>query len=501
MVNKDINVYYQNIRGINSKIETFNLNVLNNNYDIIALTETWLNSNVNSSELFDNRYTVFRSDRDFNITKKKRGGGVILAIKNEFIPERVTELEGKNNSVWVKARINPNTWMFFNVVYFEPCSNLNDYKNYCDLVYQFYDAANYNVCIMGDFNIPNITCSNFNFCVGSPSAREIGKLISFLNASSLNNILNKNNKTLDLIFSNCNQCLVIRDESPLIAEDTHHPSLNIDIKNIKNINVNKPHYTLQSYNFKRGNFRLLYELFRNIDWNVLLNYTDVNNAIDHFYSIIFMCSDRAFPKGKFNRRKSTYPIWFSAEIIKDIKLKAYHRKKMSACPESAIEFKRLRKAIKSKIKKAYSKYLADIENNIRTNPKAVFDYIKRKHSSNDKCNTFKINNKFVQNSNVISAKFAEYFSSVYEKSSLKVHDISSYSSSTNSQTPDLLVINKISINDIEEAFKSLKFKKSAGPDEIPGYIVNGCKDLLLYPLLIIFNLSLSPLALFQINGN
>ncbi len=59
-----IGLTYQNIRGVNTKINEFTTNVLTQNVDILALTETWLSASVQDAELFDNRYEVHRRDRD-----------------------------------------------------------------------------------------------------------------------------------------------------------------------------------------------------------------------------------------------------------------------------------------------------------------------------------------------------------------------------------------------------------------------------------------------------
>lgn len=63
MVNSDLvdnchYIYYQNVRGLRSKTLTFYRNLSLVSYDIIILTETWLNDSVFDSELFDSRYVV-----------------------------------------------------------------------------------------------------------------------------------------------------------------------------------------------------------------------------------------------------------------------------------------------------------------------------------------------------------------------------------------------------------------------------------------------------------
>jgi exonuclease III len=74
--NVTLHILYQNVRGLNTKIDTFFTNILSCQNDVILLTETWLNDNVLSSEIFNDQYRVFRSDR-----KTGRGGGVLSAFR------------------------------------------------------------------------------------------------------------------------------------------------------------------------------------------------------------------------------------------------------------------------------------------------------------------------------------------------------------------------------------------------------------------------------------
>lgn len=66
MTDKEISVYYQNVRGLRTKTSDFRYEVSTNNFDLIALTETWLHDGINSSEVFTNDYNVFRHDRAAN---------------------------------------------------------------------------------------------------------------------------------------------------------------------------------------------------------------------------------------------------------------------------------------------------------------------------------------------------------------------------------------------------------------------------------------------------
>lgn len=59
-----INAYYQNVRGLKTKLINIKNNISICEYDIIFLTETWLNDSVSDGELCDpNKYCVYRRDR------------------------------------------------------------------------------------------------------------------------------------------------------------------------------------------------------------------------------------------------------------------------------------------------------------------------------------------------------------------------------------------------------------------------------------------------------
>ena len=58
-----LNIYYQNIRGVRTKVNELRLSSSESDYNIIILAETWLDENIPSSLLFGSEYTVTRGDR------------------------------------------------------------------------------------------------------------------------------------------------------------------------------------------------------------------------------------------------------------------------------------------------------------------------------------------------------------------------------------------------------------------------------------------------------
>lgn len=85
-VKMSLSVYYQNVRGLKSKLEDTCVNLLSCDYDIICLTETWLNDSVTNAELFGTgfKYFVYRKDRNLTFYEKDDDGGVLIAVKTSL---------------------------------------------------------------------------------------------------------------------------------------------------------------------------------------------------------------------------------------------------------------------------------------------------------------------------------------------------------------------------------------------------------------------------------
>ncbi len=61
-------------------------------YDIVCVCETWLNELILDNQILP-RYTIHRKDRCSNV----RGGGVLVALKNELRSSRRPLLEGQQS--------------------------------------------------------------------------------------------------------------------------------------------------------------------------------------------------------------------------------------------------------------------------------------------------------------------------------------------------------------------------------------------------------------------
>ncbi|KAF0751548.1 Reverse transcriptase domain-containing protein, partial [Aphis craccivora] len=78
---------FQNVRGLNTKLDVFSRNITLANYDIIVLTETWLRHEVSDCELgLLPNYIIFRCDRcsDFNLPAIKWSLSNDVAVPHKY---------------------------------------------------------------------------------------------------------------------------------------------------------------------------------------------------------------------------------------------------------------------------------------------------------------------------------------------------------------------------------------------------------------------------------
>lgn len=432
-MSQKLKFYYQNVRGLRSKIKYGLKNELTlANFDLVALTETWLNADFSSNELFDESYNVFRSDRSVerynllkgdvahrDMTKDIRGGGCLLAIKNKISAIRLTEWENETlfENVWIKINTSGNSKIFINTIYIPPWAGFDHVKAYYEQISEIMNTREpySKFIILGDFNLANIDwCSCINY--QSPiryDGRTASELVNTLNSTNLtqkNGIKNKFARTLDLILSNI-PIQIVRGH-PIVAEDDYHPTLvfDIDRSDIKFLKSRKT----AKYNFFKADYDSINNEIRSIDWYELLNTTDINEAVTIFYSKIYEIIHKFTPI--CTPKSDKYPKWFSKKLIDLIVDKNYYRRKMRK-PNGehfAVIFREKRREIKKEKRKCLNNYIASIEPMINTNPKSFFAYTKSHKQSNKLPPALTYKNKVAEEMHQAVDLFAEYFSSVYE---------------------------------------------------------------------------------------
>lgn len=163
------------------------------------------------------------------------------------------------------------------------------------------------IVLCGDFNCSSLKWASQTSCdvlvateIESKYAHFVDTL-DFLDMKQFNNICNKNEKILDLIFCNKHRVdRISRSDVPLVCEDDHHPAIEFFC------NVGARDYLRETssynFNFRKGDYDAINSELLGVDWGSLLGGVDVNVGVDVLYKMLEKVISKYVPKTKINRK-------------------------------------------------------------------------------------------------------------------------------------------------------------------------------------------------------
>jgi hypothetical protein len=278
-----LNIYYQNVRGLRSKTATFLRNLYLSSYDVIILIETWLVDSVSDSELFDDRFVVWRRDRDYERTQQGRGGGVLVAVRSDLPATLVSQYCSSAEDLWLSLPMkHSNNSVNFNlnlcVIYLckqnQGFSFTEQLQNFlCKLEAIITQNPEDIYLTVGDFNMSNIPwiydSHDHSYSTGGVSGYDEQILIDDLHTHNLkqyNGILNNYGRILDLVLSNTGVS-VSECHDPLVPPDPHHKPLLIDVT-LNNI-ICLPRAIRTKKLFNRCDYNKINADITSIDWSTI----------------------------------------------------------------------------------------------------------------------------------------------------------------------------------------------------------------------------------------
>ena len=295
---------------------------------MLLFTETWLNNSVLDSEILCNEYSLFRCDRNVNNSKKKCGGGVLIAVNKKYMCKKVklpyVDVEMLCVSIDVSSYL-----IYLLCAYIPPTSTENVFSS-CHQNLEYISNLlkdNDEILLAGDFNIPEavwipsheeMTCQ-LPSCVKGPYHHiEFLDNLQSIPLFQVNNIVNSHERILDLVFSDNPNELCISKADPLLNVDLYHPPLSLyfPIYESKENSYELKDENVYEYNFKSTDFEKLNSCLQNADWSPVYSSSNINEATLHFYSILFDLFEECIPKRK-KKFINTSPLkWVTPEIQK-----------------------------------------------------------------------------------------------------------------------------------------------------------------------------------------
>lgn len=203
-------------------------------YDIVIITESWLLSSINDSEIADDRYDIFRRDRNYTKTGQRFGGGVLILVKRSFNAVRNMNFQSSLEDIWVSFLIKDTT-RHRRMNRINICSfYIPDGVNYTADLEIYLEKLSSNVTghpddlflVTGDFNRPEIKWAEEGSCLKAYGftdniSKNFIDTLHFCSLKQYCSAQNNFNNVLDLVLST-SEVKVVTCDSPLVPETIFH---------------------------------------------------------------------------------------------------------------------------------------------------------------------------------------------------------------------------------------------------------------------------------------
>lgn len=471
-----------------TKILNFQHAVSTSDYSVVIVVETWLNSEIGDEELGLFGYDVFRLDRDCELTGKKRGGGILIAVKHKLLARRVDIPYSTVEQLFVSICIN-NQNVIFGGIYIPPSSTIDAYVEHVNAVDYIYDKyADCKLVLCGDYNLPEAIWFNENLglnvrCPDNSPALVILDNFSFHNLFQVNSISNSRGIFLDLIFSSFSNIIVSNPLDNIFENSISHSAVSFQLTSEQEKYLEYEEYF---YDFRNGNYISFNDFLISINWETTLDKYNINLAVEQFYDILYSGINMYVPLKKY--KTSTFPGWFSPQLKKFVldKKRSHKMYKITGDIAYYYQFAALRSQCSQLRNTCFNEYINRTENNISSDPKSFWKYINDKKKSYRLPSVLHYDNKSANNNNDVVNLFSSYFSTIY--SNEQVNYVPNYNHKLNCVN---ISSYSIDIKEIIDHLLHAQDKLSIGPDGIPLYLLKKCLFTIAIPLQILFNLSLN----------
>ena len=119
-------------------------------------SESWLDKDITTSEIFPPEYQVLRRDRN----SKARGGGVFIAVKKHYDMTLLPDLLTNCEILRAKVQISASKSLTLGCFYRPPDSKISTSEELVKSLDLMPKNSNQTIVLGGDFNLPGIDWNN-----------------------------------------------------------------------------------------------------------------------------------------------------------------------------------------------------------------------------------------------------------------------------------------------------------------------------------------------------
>ena len=371
-----LNCLLVNARSVCNKAASIIDLIIENNLDILIITETWLYSDqdANIKAITPEGYNVFSNCRD-----SRKGGGVDIVCRRELTCRLIDSSSNFRSFECFQLDISANnkTMSIFPIYRPEPSmvsmsTFFREFSSYMEML----SILSHEVLIVGDFNI-HLDMTN------TPNSRKfMDILLSFNFVQHVAESSHESGHILDLVISRQSDFVSNVKVGEYFSD---HKVISFNIKLRRLISERK---TVTSRNYKSMDIDSFLRDIKARFQNVTLSSTIVEfeNFIDSYDSIMFDLIEKYAPlKTRVIHLRPKAP-WMDIEILNEKKIKRkYERKwRSSKLQVDKVRYKEQKKKYDKLLNTSHRKYLSDLVLDNQNDPKTLFRLINALLTNNKK---------------------------------------------------------------------------------------------------------------------
>jgi len=452
-------------------------------YDMIGITETWANEQINDAEYHIPGFNMFRADR-----METKGGGLILYVNDrlEASLSTVPRVNTFKESIWCNITLDSRK-LLIGLIYRSPLSNTaNDDLLLKTLEETIVQGDARHVLIIGDFNYPEIDYENEIVSAGerASSTRFFNKtqeLCLIQHVTEPTRIRQgQQSSVLDYIFT---------DDENLVEQVNYKTPLGKSDHVVLDWNVTLMAKEMTSNqlkrNFWKGNYDEISSGIRIIDWKKLLEGKSVNDMWLTFREVLHDLIDLHVPLKEEVRKKKGK--WLSRATIKKMKErnKAWKTYRQYPSGRNFEAYRSIRNVVNSLVRKDEDNHRKMMLQSFKGKPKCFYGYMRSLQTVKENVTALKKDNGELTSSDQETVEvLGQYFKDMFTTEDIKDIPVETESKSDWSDTNV-----DFSVDSIIKKLQKLPTDKSPGPDGIHNLLLHNCAAEVAEPLSLIFKAS------------
>ena len=339
IIQDKFSIVHYNVQSTANKIDIIESEL--RNFDVIGISETWLDARTSDDEIRINDFKLYRRDRPGD-----PHGGICVYIRNNVFSKRRHDLELQNvECIWIEVVIH-NKKQLIGTFYRPPNSTNATLSSIEVSIGLAFDTNIQNILLTGDFNLDTLKensnkkirdlCQQFNFdqLINAPTHYTE-------NSSSI----------IDMIFtSNKNNVILSGVGEPFFEQNIRYHCPVYYVLNF--IKPASPSFKRKVYLFDKGDYESFSNDLISTNWETLKN-NNIDIYAENVTEKITSLTDKHIPNMTINICK-TDPPWLTTNIKKLLRKKKrlYDKQRKSNNPTHWDAYKRFRNHVTSEIRKS-----------------------------------------------------------------------------------------------------------------------------------------------------